>query len=158
MKAPGLLPVPLALLIAVSTAAQAASPEIEQLRQEIRELRLEVLQQKAETQQWKVQSLMAWLQQIQGERQRAASQVQAIRQELVEMELASAAAQDDQKAELGGLKEKLSADQLPNVERALESLIQRESELTAELGRERERLAATQEQIQRIGGKARGSR
>jgi dynactin complex subunit len=138
------------------TMAQTPQAEIAALKQEVRTLRLEVLQQKAEFQHWKVQNLTSWLEQTKNERQRATGDAQASRQELAELEMATRAATEHQTPELDAAKEKLAKDELPKVERWLQSLLQRESELASELHSEGARLSATQQQIQRITAEAAG--
>jgi hypothetical protein len=140
-------------LVLAATAASGAEAqtlaEIARLKEDVRKLRLEMLQQRAEFQAWKVQNLTAWLEQTKSERQRAASQTQAGRDELAQLESNSAATAEGQSPELEALKSTLAQHRIPMLERWEQSLLHRESELASTLFTEQTRLAQTQEEIKR---------
>lgn len=131
-------------------AAQDVNEQIRQLREEVRILRLEVLQQKAAFEGWKVQNLTGWLEQIRQQRQHAAGEAQSVKQELAELEIATGNPSAEPTPELNVLKDKIVTDRLPKIERWLQSVMQRESELNSQLHAENARLAATEQQIRQI--------
>jgi hypothetical protein len=139
-------------LVLAATAAGAEAEtlaEIARLKEDVRKLRLEMLQQRAEFQTWKVQNLTVWLEQTKSERLRAASQTQAGRDELAQLESNGSATAEGQSPELEALKSTLAQHRIPMLERWVQSLLQRESELASTLFTEQTRLAQTQDEIKR---------